>query len=147
MPSNKIAFCIESNLKCFFVTEKWALLVMGRKVRTCFGVLVVQTFLSLGYHSFELHTFDHPRHCDACHKLLHGCYFQGYFCPCKLHMNQFEGSLNTYCPFSACNRACHRDCLKDVEICSAVQPQCKCVAVFQLNCTSSTLYCYSTSNS
>ena len=38
---------------------------------------------SIGFHSFELHTFDHPKTCDACHKLLHGCYFQGYYCPCK----------------------------------------------------------------
>lgn len=57
-----------------------------------------------GFHSFELHTFDHPKTCDACHKLLHGCYFQGYICP-------------------SCSRASHRECLKDVEHCSAVKVQ------------------------
>lgn len=71
-----------------YLTEKWVLLVMGRKVMsTCccaHSPYHLSCILSLGYHSFELHTFDHPEHCDACHKLLHGCYFQGYYCPCKI---------------------------------------------------------------
>ena len=37
-------------------------------------------FFSLGHHSFELHTFEKPFYCDACSKLLYGCYFQGYLC-------------------------------------------------------------------
>ena len=41
---------------------------------------VLMLVLSLGHHSFELHTFEKPFYCDACSKLLYGCYFQGYLC-------------------------------------------------------------------
>ena len=44
------------------------------------GVPVLMFVLSPGHHSFELHTFEKPFHCDACNKLLYGCYFQGYLC-------------------------------------------------------------------
>ena len=44
------------------------------------GVHVLMLVLSLGHHSFELHTFEKPFYCDACSKLLYGCYFQGYLC-------------------------------------------------------------------
>lgn len=35
---------------------------------------------SSGNHVFELTTFDEACLCDACNKLLYGCYFQGYYC-------------------------------------------------------------------
>ena len=41
-----------------------------------------------GHHSFELTTFDKPSFCDVCHKLLHGCYFQGYMCSSELLSSQ-----------------------------------------------------------
>ena len=44
------------------------------------GMPVLMFVLSPGHHSFELHTFEKPFHCDACNKLLYGCYFQGYLC-------------------------------------------------------------------
>ena len=40
----------------------------------------MSALLYTGHHSFELTTFDKPSFCDVCHKLLHGCYFQGYMC-------------------------------------------------------------------
>ena len=53
------------------------------KIQSLQCITIQCPFSNSGYHSFELHTFDHPKHCDACHKLLYGCYFQGYFCTCK----------------------------------------------------------------
>ena len=106
---------------------------MARKVALN-SILIIQfysVFLSVGYHSFELHTFDQPRHCDACHKLLHGCYFQGYFCPCKL-LGWLSFSI-IMCHDLACSRAGHRECLKDVDRCSAVQPQCVYLTVTMID--------------
>ena len=99
--------------------------MMERKVKS---VCVEETgrissvflFLTLGSHNFELHTFDHPSHCDVCHKLLHGCYFQGYFCACELFKLYHFDLKQSFIVCLACKRAAHQDCLKDVERCSMV---------------------------
>ena len=41
-------------------------------------------FILTGHHTFELVNFDSPKRCQACHKYLYGCYFQGYECSGKV---------------------------------------------------------------
>lgn len=78
-----------------------------------------------GHHSFELTTFDKPSFCNVCQKLLHGCYFQGYMCSSKSGLYQ-SGAYSTLVRMSiGCSRAVHRDCLKSVDRCNTMQPQCK----------------------
>lgn len=83
-----------------------------------------------GHHSFELHTFDKPFYCDACQKLLHGCYFQGYHCS-GTSCSSLLSPTTLYATVlpAVCKRASHRECLKDIDRCSSLQPQSKlCVA-------------------
>jgi len=77
-----------------------------------------------GHHSFELHTFDKPFYCDACQKLLHGCYFQGYHCSGTSCSSLLSPTMlyATVLP-AVCKRASHRECLKDIDRCSSLQPQ------------------------
>jgi len=84
-----------------------------------------------GHHSFELHTFDKPFYCDACQKLLHGCYFQGYHCSGTSCSSLLSPTTLIYATVlrAVCKRASHRECLKDIDRCSSLQPQSKlCVA-------------------
>ena len=96
----------------------------------CAWVLMACFCHTSGHHSFELHTFDKPFYCDACQKLLHGCYFQGYHCSGTSCSSLLSPTTfyATVLP-AVCKRASHRECLKDIDRCSSLQPQSKlCVA-------------------
>ena len=49
-------------------------------------------------HDPVMHTFEKPKHCAACHKLLKGLFYQGYRC-------------------TKCQVGVHRDCIPGLPTC------------------------------
>lgn len=54
-------------------------------------------------HDPVLHTFEKPKHCASCHKLLKGLFYQGYQC-------------------TKCQTGVHRDCILGLPTCGMLHP-------------------------
>ena len=54
-------------------------------------------------HDPVMHSFEKPKHCSACHKLLKGLFYQGYQC-------------------TKCHTAVHRDCILGLPTCGMTHP-------------------------
>ena len=54
-------------------------------------------------HDPVMHSFEKPKHCASCHKLLKGLFYQGYHC-------------------TKCHSAVHRDCILGLPTCGMLHP-------------------------
>ena len=54
-------------------------------------------------HDPVMHTFEKPKHCGSCHKLLKGLFYQGYQC-------------------TKCQTGVHRDCIPGLPTCGMLHP-------------------------